>query len=184
MMWKCWDKEPHPQPLPDERGGEKTTGKKSVYKMKNNFPRLTVSPEVQRKMLEIARQFRKEPTKSEVILWQALRGKKLDGVKFRRQQPIGYFVVDFYNSTYRLVVEVDGLIHANQVEADRARQDILEQLGLNILRVSADEVEKKLPFVLEKIRSKIKELQLRTSESPSPFIGEGLGERLDTDDDE
>ncbi|MBI2333071.1 MAG: DUF559 domain-containing protein [Chloroflexi bacterium] len=155
MMWKCWDKEPHPQPLPDERGGEKTTGKKRVYKMKNNFPRLTVSPEVQRKMLEIARQFRKEPTKSEENLWQALRGKKLDSLKFRRQQPVGCFIVDFYNSVYRLVIEVDGSVHDSQVGVDRARQDILEQLGLNVLRVT-----------------------------PSPFIGEGLGERLDTDDDE
>ena len=53
--------------------------------MKNNFPRLVISSEIRRKMLEIAREFRKEPTKGEAILWQALRGKKLDGVKFRRQ---------------------------------------------------------------------------------------------------
>jgi len=63
--------------------------------MKNDFPRLAVSPEIQRKMLELAREFRKELTPSEDILWQALRGKKLDGTKFRRQQPVGYFVVDF-----------------------------------------------------------------------------------------
>jgi very-short-patch-repair endonuclease len=62
-------------------------------------------------MVEIAREFRKQPTKSEHILWGALRGKKLDGLKFRRQQPIGTFIVDFYNSAYRLVVEVDGPIH-------------------------------------------------------------------------
>lgn len=152
--------------------------------MKNDFPRLNVSPEIRRKMLEIARQFRKEPTKSEAILWQALRGKKLDGIKFRRQQPIGNFIVDFYNSVYRLVVEVDGSVHENQFEVDKARQDILEQLGLNILRVGAEEVEKNLPLVLQKIRSKIVKLKLNTSESPSPFFGEGLGERLETDNDE
>ena len=94
--------------------------------MKNDFPRLVVPPEIRRRMVEVAREFRKEPTKSEAILWEALRGKKLDGIKFRRQQPVGYFLVDFYNSFYRLVVEVDGPIHDNQVEADRARQDILE----------------------------------------------------------
>src|SRR5688572_3082540 len=98
--------------------------------MKNNFLRLDVSPEIQRRMIEIARQFRKEPTKSENILWQALRGKKLDGHKFRRQQPIGNFIVDFYNSPYRLIVEVDGSVHDNQVELDQARQEVLEQLGL------------------------------------------------------
>jgi very-short-patch-repair endonuclease len=79
--------------------------------MKNEFPRLEVSESVRRKMVEVARQFRKEATESERILWQALRGKKLDGLKFRRQQPIGLFVVDFYNSAYRLVIEVDGQIH-------------------------------------------------------------------------
>lgn len=152
--------------------------------MKNDFPRLNVSPEIRRKMLEIARQFRKEPTKSEATLWQALRGKKLDGLKFRRQQPIGNFIVDFYNSVYRLVIEVDGSIHNDQVEVDKARQDILERLGLNILRVGAEEVEKNLPLVLQKIRSKIVELKVNTSESPSPFFGEGLGERLEQDDEE
>ncbi len=152
--------------------------------MKNNFPRLIISLEIRRKMLEIARQFRKEPTKREAILWQALRGKKLDGLKFRRQQPIGNFIVDFYNSVYRLVVEVDGSVHESQVEVDRARQEILEQLGFNILRIGAADVEKNLPFVLEKIRSKIKELNIDTNESPSPFFGEGLGERLEQDDEE
>jgi len=127
--------------------------------MQNDFPRLAIPPEVRRKMTEIAREFRKEPTKSEAILWQALRGKKLDGVKFRRQQPVGYFVVDFYNSVYRLVVEVDGLIHDNQVEADRARQDILELVGLNVLRIKAETIEKSLPVALNEIRAKIEELK-------------------------
>lgn len=143
--------------------------------MKNNFPRLEVSPEMQRRMIEIARQFRKEPTKSENILWQALRGKKLDGHKFRRQQPIGNFIVDFYNSPYRLIVEVDGSVHNHQVELDQARQEILEQLGLNILRVKAEEVEKNLPKVLEIIRSKINEIKIKRNEFPSKYVGEGLG---------
>jgi len=91
-----------------------------MLKMKNDFPRLVVSPEVRRKMVEIAREFRKEPTEGERILWGALRGKRLDGIKFRRQQPVGYFVVDFYASTFRLVIEVDGPIHDKQTEADSA----------------------------------------------------------------
>ncbi|MFZ5886831.1 MAG: endonuclease domain-containing protein [Chloroflexota bacterium] len=148
-------------------------------KMKNDFPRLIVSPEIRRKMIEVARQFRKEPTRSEAMLWQALRGKKLDGIKFRRQQPIGNFVVDFYNSVYRLVVEVDGSVHDSQIELDRERQTILEQLGLNVLRVKSEDVEKNLSSVLETIRSKINELKMKTSKSPSPLVGEGLGERLE-----
>jgi len=124
-------------------------------------------------MVEIAREFRKDPTKSEAILWQALRGKKLDGIKFRRQQPVGYFVVDFYNSAHRLAVEVDGLIHDNQVEADRARQDILEVLGLNVLRIEAELVERNLPSALNVIRIKIEELKIKINESPSPLWERG-----------
>ena len=150
--------------------------------MKNNFPRLVISSEIRRKMLEIAREFRKEPTKGEAILWQALRGKKLDGVKFRRQQPIGYFVVDFYNSAYRLVIEVDGPIHNNQVEADRARQDILEVLGLNILRINTEMAESNLTGVISNICQRIEELKIKINEFPTTFMGVGLGARVRNDD--
>ncbi len=151
--------------------------------MKNDFPKIVVSPEIRRKMIEVAREFRKEPTKSEAILWEALRGKKLDGIKFRRQQPVGYFVVDFYSSVSRLVVEVDGSIHDSQVEADRARQEILELLGLNVLRIKSETIEKNLPGVLFEIRTKIAELKIKASRFPSPALGEGLGEREDAADD-
>lgn len=132
-------------------------------------PRLEIPEGLRRKMVEIARQFRKEPTPSEAILWQALRGKQLDGVKFRRQQPIGPFVVDFFAPALRLVVEVDGLIHAFQQEADRARQEILESLGLVVLRLDADEVESHLGQSLDKIRAVINERRA----PPSPRVGEG-----------
>jgi very-short-patch-repair endonuclease len=143
--------------------------------MKYDFPRLNVSESLRRKMVKVARQFRKEPTKSEHFLWQALRGKKLDGLKFRRQQPIGPFVVDFYNSYYRLVIEVDGPIHEYQKHADQERQTILETLGLNIVRIKADLVEKNLNDALEMIRAKIKELDDVHVSSSSPILGEGKG---------
>jgi very-short-patch-repair endonuclease len=140
--------------------------------MKNDFPRIYVPPEIKRKMIEIAREFRKEPTEGEKILWQALRGKKLDGIKFRRQQPVGYFVVDFYNSLYRLVVEVDGPIHDHQVEADRARQDILEVLGLTVFRIRTEIPEKNLPLALNMIRMKVQEIK-QNPIIPSPLVGVG-----------
>ena len=136
--------------------------------MKSDYPRLVISADLRRKMVEFAREFRKEPTHSEEILWEALRAKKLDGIKFRRQQPVGPFVVDFYASTLRLVVEIDGPIHEYQQEADRARQEILEQLGLKIVRLSAGEVEHSLPTALAKIRASL-------PNSPSPLVGEGVG---------
>jgi very-short-patch-repair endonuclease len=144
--------------------------------MKNDFPRIYIPPEVRRKMVEIAREFRKEPTKGEKILWKALRGRKLDGIKFRRQQPIGYFVVDFYNSPYRLVVEVDGPIHLLQKDADQARQELLEELGLVVLRIDSELVEKNLAKVLELIRGRIRMIsQLNSRKISSPFVGEGQG---------
>ena len=138
--------------------------------MKSDYPRLFVPPEIRRKMIEIAREFRKEPTEGEKILWEALRGKKLDGIKFRRQQPVGYFVVDFYSSVYRLVVEVDGPIHDQQVEADKARQDILEVLGLTVFRIKTEIPEKNLSLALNMIRAKIQEIK---TTFPSPHVGEG-----------
>ena len=143
--------------------------------MKNDFPRLEVPETLRRKMVGVARQFRKEPTKSEELLWQALRGKKLDRLKFRRQQPIGPFIVDFYNSKYRLVIEVDGPIHEYQKHADQERQAILEMLGLNVLRIEANLVESNMNATLDKIRTKIKELEAIQANSPSPILGDGKG---------
>ena len=143
--------------------------------MKNESPRLETSPQLRRRMTEIAREFRKAPTKGEAMLWQALRGKKLDGIKFRRQQPIGFFIVDFYNSVYRLAIEVDGPVHDAQTELDLARQTILEELGLNILRIRTESVESDLPSALAIIRNKVKELKSQHAKFPSPVLGEGQG---------
>jgi imidazole glycerol-phosphate synthase subunit HisF len=98
----------------------------------------------------------------------------VDGIKFRRQQPIEYFVVDFYSSVYRLVVEVDGPIHKSQMEADAARQEILEGLGLVVLRIKTEIVEKNLPMALDAIRNSV-HITKKNQNTPSPLIGEGRG---------
>ena len=103
------------------------------------------------KMKEVARQFRKEPTLSEAILWQALRNRKLEGRKFRRQQPIGCFIVDFFCAAERLIVEIDGPIHESQKILDRQRQELLESLGLRFVRFSSHLVETNLPVALDTI---------------------------------
>jgi len=129
--------------------------------MPNNkdYPRLKIRSDVRHKVLDAAREQRKKPTKSEKMLWQALRGKKLDGVKFRRQQPIGIYIADFYSSPYRLIVEVDGGIHESQQEADAERDETMRMLGLNVLRIPADLVERNLPAALERIREFIRKLE-------------------------
>jgi len=128
-----------------------------------------IPPALKQKMTEVARQFRKDPTPSEAILWQALRGRKLEGRKFRRQQPIGAFVVDFFCGTERLIVEVDGGIHESQKEADRQRQELLESLGLRLVRISSELVETSLDQVLLLIRQAFFPHPL----TPSPTLGEG-----------
>ncbi|MGB7426242.1 MAG: type IIL restriction-modification enzyme MmeI, partial [Microcoleaceae cyanobacterium] len=127
-----------------------------------------ISPALKKKMTEVARQFRKEPTHSEKILWQALRGRKLEGRKFRRQQPIGTFIVDFFCGAERLIVEVDGSIHESQQAADRQRQELLESLGLRVVRVSSELVERNLDEALSIIRQAFHPHPL----TPSPKPGE------------
>ncbi|MFM7447470.1 MAG: DUF559 domain-containing protein [Leptolyngbyaceae cyanobacterium] len=147
---------PHP-PAPSPTGGEGEPDKWEV-------------PEaLKEKMLEVAREFRKQPTSSEEILWQALRSRKLDDRKFRRQQPIGSFVVDFFCASERLIVEVDGGIHETQQDLDRQRQELLESLGLRFVRVSSELVETNLPTALEMIRKAFAPHPL----TPSPTRGEG-----------
>ena len=118
-----------------------------------NVERWEVPRELEVKMIEIARQFRKEPTQSEAILWKALRKQQVEGRKFRRQQPIGRFVVDFFCASERLIVEIDGGIHESQKNLDHQRQLLLESLGLRFLRVSSEQVETNLAEVLTLIRS-------------------------------
>ena len=127
-----------PAPLPrGERGSE-------------NY--LEISAGLRSRMTEIARQLRRESTKSESILWEALRNRQLDGYKFKRQQTIGSFVVDFFCASESLIVEIDGSIHDLQKDLDRQRQEILESLGLRFVRISSDLVETNLQKTLEIIK--------------------------------
>jgi very-short-patch-repair endonuclease len=128
-----------------------------------------ITPALKKKMTEVARQFRKEPTPSEDILWQALRGRKLEGRKFRRQQPIGAFVVDFFCGAERLIVEVDGGVHDSQQEADQQRQELLESLELRVVRIPSELVETKLDEALAMVRQAFDPHPL----TPSPKQGEG-----------
>src|SRR5258708_24300370 len=119
--------------------------------MAEKYEQLDISPAMAIRMQEIARQLRKTPTPSETILWTAIRGKQLDGRKFRRQVSIGAFVVDFYCWREKLVIEVDGGIHELQRGADAERQALIESLGLQFIRFSADEVDHDLPSLLRHI---------------------------------
>ena len=135
--------------------------------------RWEISPTMHHEMAQIARQFRKTPTASEAMLWEALRGRQIQGAKFRRQQPIGPFVVDFFAAAQKLIVEVDGPIHDQQQEADRRRRALLESLGLRFLRVPAADVERDLTAVLVRIREAVDLHADPHPPAPSPTRGEG-----------
>ncbi|MBU1708131.1 endonuclease domain-containing protein [bacterium] len=95
---------------------------------------------------------RKEPTTGERLLWQHLHSGQL-GVKFRRQHPIGPFIVDFYAPDANLVVEVDGDSHADngQAEYDNKRDVYLQMLGLQVIRYPDRAVKSNIENVLEDI---------------------------------
>lgn len=85
---------------------------------------------------------RQRPTRAEMMLWQHLRGKRIRGFRFRRQQPIDRFIVDFYCRQAQLVVEIDGPSHQSTeaVEYDEQRTQFLNEIGLSVLRFSNEQV--------------------------------------------
>lgn len=100
---------------------------------------------------EAARLLRQQLTPAEAKLWEALRGRQLKGLKFRCQHPIGRFIVDFYCPSLKLVIEVDGNIHAQRQDYDQARNNKFNNLGYRVLRFTNDEVIHDLPKVLNQI---------------------------------
>jgi very-short-patch-repair endonuclease len=99
-----------------------------------------------------ARDLRARETPVEDILWEELRDRRLDGMKFRRQHPIGPFVVDFCCAECRLVIELDGGIHVEQREQDTEREAVLNLAGYRVIRFPNQSVQETLPEVLEAIR--------------------------------
>jgi len=116
---------------------------------------LRPNPELWAMLKPLARQMRHDPTPAEQVLWQALRGRGLNGLKFRRQHAIGRLIADFYCREARLLVEVDGSVHDYSGEQDAIRQQFLESLGLVILRFSNQQVLTDLDAVLERIEAEV-----------------------------
>jgi very-short-patch-repair endonuclease len=104
-----------------------------------------------RALVEAARQLRRELTPAEKALWAALRGRQVGGLRFRCQHAIGPFVADFYCPAAKLIVEVDGPIHDQQVEQDAARTDYLNALGYRVLRLRNEDVLTNLSAAIARI---------------------------------
>ena len=100
-----------------------------------------------------ARQLRREATDAERKLWSLLRGKQVGGLRFRRQQPLGPYIADFYCSTAKLVVQLDGSQHGEQknIAYDVTRTSWLEARGMKVLRFTNVDLLKQPEAVVDAI---------------------------------
>ena len=87
-----------------------------------------------------ARDLRRDSSRAEKICWNLLRGRRINGAKFRRQHSIGPYFADFACVAQKLVVEIDGEHHDFQLEADARRTAAMEHLGWRVVRFTAKEV--------------------------------------------
>ena len=98
-----------------------------------------------------ARNLRHDQTDAEAKLWACMRGGQLEGLKFRRQFPVGQFIADFCCPQRRLIIELDGGQHAEQLSADDWRSKLLGERGYRFLTFWNDEVLTNMDGVLEQI---------------------------------
>src|SRR5436309_14434138 len=103
----------------------------------------------------IAKRLRRDQTDAERKLWLRLRERQVNGFKFRRQQPIGRYIVDFFCPDMKLVIELDGGHHSHQVQADQHRTDYLTKVGYRVLRFWDNEVLSETEAVLQKIADEL-----------------------------
>jgi very-short-patch-repair endonuclease len=114
-----------------------------------------------------ARNLRERSTDAERLLWSRLRNRQLSGCKFRRQQPIGPYVVDLVCLEHRLVIELNGGQHAEQQSQDEIRTAFLQKEGYRVLRFWNNQILGELDSVLDVIYSTLAG-SVYTSPNPLP----------------
>ena len=107
--------------------------------------------------MEIAKNLRNNMTHTELLLWEKLKEKQICGLRFRRQHPIDLFIVDFYCHQVRLVVEIDGEIHSQQIEYDDGRSAEMEKFGIKVIRFMNYEVQNDIEKVVSEIKNIVNE---------------------------
>ena len=111
-----------------------------------------------KRVQEYAKELRNNLTSAEAVLWEMIKQKQIEGRKFRRQHSINNYILDFYCSTEKLGIELDGQGHYNaiQYENDRIREDILKQKGIKIIRFENKEIFTNPDYVILKIMQNFK----------------------------
>jgi very-short-patch-repair endonuclease len=120
-----------------------------------------------------ARTLRRSSTDAERLLWKHLRMRQLGAYKFRRQHPIGTYIVDFVCLEKMLIVELDGGQHTEQMEYDKKRSKWLRECGYRVLRYWNHEVLKTPDVVMAKILEEIERKMISPSPRSSPSLGRG-----------
>jgi very-short-patch-repair endonuclease len=122
----------------------------------------------------LCRQLRMRQTDAETLLWEVLRNRQFEGLKFRRQHPLGRYIADFYCSQHHLVIELDGAIHdrPDRQEHDRIREEVIRAQKLTILHFRNEDVEDNLEGILQTIYNTITPSE---TSPPSPLSTRGEG---------
>jgi very-short-patch-repair endonuclease len=124
--------------------------------MEKQFTRYKDTPKY---ISKLAWENRNNPTDQEEKLWSIISGKKLNGLKFRRQFPIGRYIVDFYNHANRLVIEIDGSSHDDRKEYDDNRDAYLRAGGYKVMRFKNSEIDSHIETVVRRILENTKDIK-------------------------
>lgn len=123
-------------------------------------------------LIKRARHMRKYPTVEESKLWQKLRHKKMEGLRFRRQHVLVPFIVDFYCAAMRMAIEVDGGSHRGREFLDAQRDAFLQRAyQVRVIRVRSEEIVTDLDGVLERINDLIQRLRVHASGDVMDAVG-------------
>ncbi len=160
-----------PPPTGEVRRGSET----------HQLPRYnTADPKAYIALREIQMDQRKNPTVAESFLWKAIRGKNIEGYKFRRQHIIGHYIADFVCLEPRLIVEVDGRIHQlpENKEHDEIRTSHLNDLGFAVIRFTNEEVLNDIVSVENELKKALNKLRV----DPTPALPKREGDEAETSD--
>jgi very-short-patch-repair endonuclease/shikimate kinase len=101
---------------------------------------------------ELCRELRQRQTPAEEFFWELVRNLRFDGLKVRRQHPLGRFIADFYCPEHKLAIELDGSVHQHQAEYDQARDEAISLYGIRVVRIKNADILERPEAMLEELR--------------------------------
>ncbi len=147
------------------KGGALDSSKSDIH-----YDYQTADPFIYGVLKDFVKEHRSNPTEAENILWGILRGKQLDGFKFRRQHIVSSYIADFVCLSKKIIIEVDGLIHQapENKKSDAERTTELNKLGFEVIRFNNEEIISDTDNVLNKILDRLNKRMVNVLESENP----------------